>query len=101
MSKLLVLKRENLEKTINNLENIKDKSPGLRDVILTEILVLKQLIQEGTDGSEIFEAAREFNSKDGIVDVHIVLNIGQHDISDLSPLYPNYQDYLKSLDNEQ
>lgn len=46
---------------------------------------------------EAFEAGREFNSIDGVVDIHIVLNIPNADNSDLQPVYPTFDDYLNTL----
>lgn len=44
-----------------------------------------------------FEAAREFNSSDGTVDIQIVLSYKGADNSDLSPVYPNFEDYMEAL----
>ena len=48
-------------------------------------------------GEECFEAGREFNSKDGIVDIDVVIFYKGADNSDLEPLYPLYEDYLNNL----
>ena len=47
---------------------------------------------------ESFNSAREFNSLDGVVDIHIVLPMGG-DMSDLQPIYPNFEDYYNSIIN--
>ena len=51
-------------------------------------------------GKQCFEAGREFNSKDGIVDIDVVIFYKGADNSDLEPKFPLFEDYLKSLENE-
>ena len=49
-------------------------------------------------GEECFNTGREFNSKDGTVDINIVIFYKGADNSDLEPLYPTFNDYLNSLE---
>ena len=46
------------------------------------------------DLKEAFESAREFNSLDGVVDVHIVLPMGG-DMSDLQPLHLTFKEWFE------
>lgn len=48
------------------------------------------------DLKNAFDSGREFDSLDGIVDIHIVLPMGG-DMSDLQPLYPTFEDWFKNL----
>jgi hypothetical protein len=48
------------------------------------------------DMRNAFESAREFNSLDGIVDVHIVLPMGG-DMSDLQPLHFTFDDWFEQF----
>ena len=50
-------------------------------------------------GKQCFEAGREFNSKDGVVDIDVVIFYKGADNSDLEPKFPLFEDYLKSLEN--
>ena len=45
------------------------------------------------DMKNAFDSAREFNSLDGIVDVHIVLPMGG-DMSDLQPLHFTFEEWF-------
>lgn len=58
----------------------------------------KRLVKKYTeeDLRKTFDSAREFNSLDGIVDVHIVLPMGG-DMSDLQPLYLTFEDFKNKL----
>jgi hypothetical protein len=46
------------------------------------------------DMRNAFDSAREFNSLDGVVDVHIVLPMGG-DMSDLQPLHFTFDEWLE------
>lgn len=59
---------------------------------------IKNKIYTEKDLKDAFESAREFNSLDGIVDVHVVLNFGG-DVSDLQPLYPTFKCYINQKVN--
>jgi hypothetical protein len=48
------------------------------------------------DLKNAFESAREFNSLDGVVDVHIVLPIGG-DMSDLQPLHFTFEEWFEQF----
>lgn len=48
------------------------------------------------DLKNAFDSGREFDSLDGIVDIHIVLPMGG-DMSDLQPLYLTFEDWFKNL----
>ena len=48
------------------------------------------------DLRKAFNCAREFNSLDGVVDVHIVLPMGG-DMSDLQPLHFTFEEWLKQF----
>ena len=43
-----------------------------------------------------FDSAREFNSLDGVVDVHIVLPMGG-DVSDLQPLHFTFEEWFEQF----
>ena len=45
------------------------------------------------DMKNAFDSAREFNSLDGVVDVHIVLPMGG-DMSDLQPLHFTFEEWF-------
>ena len=44
-----------------------------------------------------FESAREFNSRDGVVNIDIVIQYKGADNSDLEPVYPTFQEFINSL----
>jgi hypothetical protein len=46
------------------------------------------------DLRDAFDSAREFNSLDGVVDVHIVLPMGG-DMSDLEPLHFTFEEWFE------
>ena len=48
------------------------------------------------DLRQAFESAREFNSLDGVVDVHIVLPMGG-DMSDLQPLHFTFDEWFEQF----
>jgi hypothetical protein len=48
------------------------------------------------DMRNAFDSAREFNSLDGVVDVHIVLPMGG-DMSDLQPLHFTFDEWFKQF----
>ena len=48
------------------------------------------------DLRKAFDAAREFNSLNGVVDVHIVLPMGG-DMSDLQPLHFTFKDWFEQF----
>jgi hypothetical protein len=48
------------------------------------------------DMRNAFDSAREFNSLDGVVDVHIVLPMGG-DMSDLQPLHFTFDDWFEQF----
>jgi len=48
------------------------------------------------DMRNAFDSAREFNSLDGIVDVHIVLPMGG-DMSDLQPLHFTFEEWFEQF----
>ena len=45
-----------------------------------------------TDMQDCWNAAREFNSDDGVVDINIVYNFGMTE--DLEPRYADFEDYF-------
>ena len=51
-------------------------------------------------GKQCFEASREFNSKDGTVDIDVVIFYKGADNSDLEPKFPLFEDYIISLENK-
>ena len=51
-------------------------------------------------GKQCFESGREFNSKDGIVDINVVIFYKGADNSDLEPKFSLFEDYLKSLETK-
>jgi len=54
----------------------------------------KMYSEEGLKNA--FDSAREFNSLDGVVDVHIVLSMGG-DVSDLQPLYFTFEEWFEQF----
>jgi hypothetical protein len=52
------------------------------------------------DMKNAFDSAREFNSLDGIVDVHIVLPMGG-DMSDLQPLHFTFKEWFEQFKKKQ
>ena len=48
------------------------------------------------DMRNAFDSAREFNSLDGVVDVHIVLPMGG-DMSDLQPLHFTFKEWFEQF----
>ena len=48
------------------------------------------------DMKNAFDSAREFNSLDGVVDVHIVLPMGG-DMSDLQPLHFTFNEWFEQF----
>lgn len=74
--------------------------PDIKDTYLihTDAIKLNELLLEF--GKQCFEAGREFNSKDGIVDIDVVIFYKGADNSDLEPKFPLFEDYLNSLENE-
>ena len=65
-----------------------------------EINLLKQILSQSTplipEIEKAFDAAREFDSIDGVVDINIVLNMPSHDLSDLQEKTTK-QDYISNL----
>ena len=51
------------------------------------------------DLKNAFDYAREFNSLDGVVDVHIVLPMGG-DMSDLQPLHFTFEEWFEQFKNQ-
>ena len=49
------------------------------------------------DLKNAFDSAREFNSLDGVVDIHIVLHMGG-DMSDLQPLHFTFDEWFKQFE---
>ena len=49
---------------------------------------------------ECWNAGREFYSQDGVVNIHIIVNIPGADNSDLQPVYANLDDYLSTITPE-
>lgn len=98
MKELIVLPKEWLEDKINSLR-IANGASLAEDRSISQYAydLLNELLLKSKSAEEVFNAAREFNSQDGIVDIHIVISYPNADNSDLTPLYPVYQDYLNSL----
>ncbi len=64
---------------------------------LTEQLIWQQeRMYSEEDLRNAFDSAREFNSLDGIVDVHIVLPMGG-DMSDLQPLHFTFEEWFEQF----
>ena len=64
---------------------------------LTEQLIWQQeRMYSEEDLRQAFDSAREFNSLDGVVDVHIVLPMGG-DFSDLQPLHFTFDDWFEQF----
>jgi hypothetical protein len=51
------------------------------------------------DLKNAFDSAREFNSLDGVVDVHIVLPMGGN-MSDLQPLHFTFEEWFEQFKNK-
>lgn len=84
VNKTAILKR--IEESANKL------SPT--HILLKEIL--SQSIPLIPEIEKAFDAAREFDSIDGVVDINIVLNMPSHDLSDLQEKTTK-QDYISNL----
>lgn len=52
------------------------------------------------DMRNAFDSAREFNSLDGVVDIHIVLPMGG-DMSDLQPLHFTFEEFIEQFKKKQ
>lgn len=83
---------------------IKEHLDGNSDTYYSETFIAgakseaaKEFHQQGMytekDLQTAFDSAREFDSLDGTVDIHIILPMGG-DTSDLSPLCPTFEDWL-------
>lgn len=101
----IIVNKKELETELISLKSIRDNNYKLdgwqsdRDYVDIKIYCIEKIISNSNPLTplleETFEASREFNSIDGVVDVHIVLNMPQHDLSDLSPLYYTLEDFIK------
>ena len=56
----------------------------------------EQRMYNEEDLKNAFDSAREFNSLDGVVDVHIVLPMGG-DMSDLQPLHFTFNEWFEQF----
>lgn len=86
---------------MNRIEEILSRFyPDIKDTYLvhTDVIELNELLLEF--GKQCFEAGREFNSKDGTVDIDVVIFYKGADNSDLEPKFPLFEDYLISLENK-
>ena len=95
-----------LDKTIDELAELEDSMDGeLIDGLESDkssqegaIAAMQELQQSlyPLEGilKDCFECSREFNSKDGVVDIDIVIQYKGADNSDLEPVYPTFQDFL-------
>ena len=70
------------------IENRRDFSVGFKSA--------QSKMYSEEDMKNAFDSGREFNSLDGVVDVHIVLPMGG-DVSDLQPLYPTFTEYFETI----
>lgn len=59
-----------------------------------------KLMYSEEDMRNAFDSAREFNSLDGVVDIHIVLPMGG-DMSDLQPLHFTFEEFIEQFKKKQ
>jgi hypothetical protein len=76
----------------NNTIDLDAYAKGVQDGVKwqAERLYSKEYLRQA------FDSAREFNSLDGVVDVHIVLPIGG-DMSDLQPLHFTFDHWFEQF----
>ena len=76
-----------------------DKPPRIANFLLGYKAAKQEVLKKSYSEEDLknaFDSGREFDSLDGIVDIHIVLPMGG-DMSDLQPLYLTFEDWFKNL----
>jgi len=95
----------NKTKWLEVLENNKKPAPHWDGIYVSErqngrIYLIEDMISQSIplipEIEKAFDAAREFDSIDGVVDINIVLNMPSHDLSDLQEKTTK-QDYISNL----
>ena len=98
------MKQETLEERIQYIAFLHKQNLNGRETedelfeagILAGIEETKERMYSEEDMRNAFDSAREFNSLDGVVDVHIVLPMGG-DMSDLQPLHFTFKDWFEQF----
>ena len=75
--------------------NFSFRNTHIRDFIAGAKWQAERMYSE-EDMRNAFDSAREFNSLDGVVDVHIVLPMGG-DMSDLQPLHFTFKEWFEQF----
>jgi len=73
-----------------------DKNYDIRNSFIKGAKWQQERSYSEEDMRNAFDSAREFNSLDGVVDVHIVLPMGG-DMSDLQPLHFTFDDWFEQF----
>lgn len=80
----------------NNRTNTNTTEFQIQQLIIKGAKWQQERMYSEEDMKNAFDSAREFNSLDGIVDVHIVLPMGG-DMSDLQPLYFTFEEWFEQF----
>ncbi len=105
----------NKEQVAKDLQEMREKSSSGRDLTIEEAAAnladpnicktdnwiaganwQAERMYSEEDLKNAFDSAREFNSLDGVVDVHIVLPMGG-DMSDLQPLHSTFNEWFEQF----
>lgn len=97
----IIINKTTLLKRMEELEDLrKNSSSNNNDYYQGQIKSLKEILSQSTPLipkiEKAFDAAREFDSIDGVVDINIVLNMPSHDLSDLQEKTTK-EDYISNL----
>ena len=84
-----------LEKELKDRYSLMNSEPFFEQAKQIEKEQAERMYSE-EDMKNAFDSAREFNSLDGIVDVHIVLPMGG-DMSDLQPLHFTFEEWFEQF----
>ena len=89
-------KQETVEEAAENYINLNKRFADTEKAFITGAKWMQERMYSEEDLKNAFDSGREFDSLDGIVDIHIILPMGG-DMSDLQPLYPTFEDWFKNL----
>ena len=92
----LVKKNKKQETLEEAAEKYWAKQPYNEDAFMEGVKWQQERMYSEEDMKNAFDSAREFNSLDGIVDVHIVLPMGG-DMSDLQPLHFTFEEWFEQF----
>jgi hypothetical protein len=87
---------ENLYYKVGDADEFNGEPLAVYDAFIAGAKWQQERMYSEEDMRNAFDSAREFNSLDGVVDVHIVLPMGG-DMSDLQPLHFTFDDWFEQF----